>query len=201
MVGTGHFLTAVLVAAALACGSSESRAPLAGGMPFAPVSAADAAARSGSYELEGVTVQAESGLQREIQGNLQLTVREDGRYQVAFELDTTAPDLPGNVPVQVRGSGQGFVVGGILTGTTEEWMTLEPPPGGLDAVDLTAELPARAGRKIVSTSQASFDAQGVIRIVLQNQSGRGEYEPSVTVLAGRRAGSPPAVAAPPPAHD
>jgi hypothetical protein len=141
---------------------------------------------SGRYAVEGVTVQATTGRQREIEGTLDLRV--DGvRYGVDFELFTTAPDLEGRVPVRVVGDGSGFVVGETFTGTTEEWMTLLPPDGGLEALDLGADLPARAGRKIVSASRGSFDDDGSFEIVLQNYAAPGErYEASMTVLHGRR---------------
>ena len=141
---------------------------------------------SGTYTVKGVTVQAVSGRQREISGTLGLRI-EQGRYDVEFELETTAPDLEGNVPVQVRGGGRGLLVGNILTGTTEQWMTLVPPPGGLEAIDLTAALPEQAGHKIVSASRASFDDDGAFEIVIENYPAPGEqYEPSMTVLTGHR---------------
>jgi hypothetical protein len=142
---------------------------------------------SGSYAVHGITVQALSGTQREIDGTLALDV-EGLHYQVSFELATTAPDLDGNVPVRVVGDGRGFVVGEVLTGTTEEWMTLVPPEGGLEEVELAGQqLPKRAGRKLASTSHASFNEDGSFEIVLQNYPGPGEdYEPSMTVLTGRR---------------
>ena len=142
---------------------------------------------SGDYAVHGITVQALSGVQREIDGTLALDV-EDVRYEVRFELATSAPDLAGNVPVRVVGDGRGFLVGEILTGTTEEWMTLAPPEGGLEEVELAGvELPKKAGRKIVSTSHASFGEDGSFEIILQNYPGPGEdYEPSMTVLTGHR---------------
>jgi hypothetical protein len=88
--------------------------------PRAPVEAPPPAlvaaneARSGSYEVSGVTVQATSGEQREISGPLKLDV-EGERYEVEFDLETTAPDLEGQVPVSVKGSGRGFIVGGVFT--------------------------------------------------------------------------------------
>lgn len=185
----------VLLAVA-ACGSGEDAAPVDAAPP---VASASERAVSGTYQVEGVTVQALSGQQREISGTLHLEVAA-GRYDVDFELQTMAPDFEEPVPVQVRGSGRGFVVGKVLTGTTEEWMTLVPPPGGLGEVELRGvQLPARAGRKIVSTSQASFDGNGTFHIVLQNYPGPGErYEPSMTVLEGQRSGDlPPAEARPP----
>jgi hypothetical protein len=150
-----------------------------------PPTGVDAEAVSGTYEVQGVTVQALTGRQRSIQGTLELDV--DGpRYEVSFELDTTAPDLADPTPVHVRGNGRGFVVGGILTGTNEAWMTLEVPveeAGG-------RTVPSGTGRKIVSSSQGSFDENGVFQVVLQNDAGADRnYHPSVTVLAGHRVDS------------
>jgi hypothetical protein len=174
-----------------ACGPGGGTPPVEAAPP---PSAIDASAVSGRYEVRGVTVQAQSGRQREIAGTLELEVT-DLRYEVRFDLGTTAPDLPGSVPVGVRGSGRGIVVGDILAGTTEEWMALVPPEGGLDAVALRGTaLPRRAGRKIVSASRASFESDGSFEIVLQNYPAPGEdYEASMTVLAGTRidaAGAP-----------
>lgn len=169
--------TALLLLAALGC---TPDAPPVGAPP--PPSGVDAEAVSGTYDVHGVTVQALTGRQREIGGSVELDV-ERGRYEVSFELETTDPDSAQRVPVRVRGSGRGFVVGGIFTGTTEEWMALDVP---MDEATSVA-LPTNAGRKIVSSSQASFDADGAFQIVLQNYAGAGEgYHPSVTVLSGRR---------------
>lgn len=180
--------------AAAACGPSgreETPIDVAARGPAAP--SLDAGAHSGRYEVRGVTVQALSGLQREISGTLDLDLQGD-RYEVRFELGTTAPDSEEEVPVRIRGTGHGLVVGKIFTGTTEEWMTLTPPPGGLDRVPLRGvELPSRAGRKLVSTSRGSFDDGGSFHVLLENYPGPGEhYEPSMTVLEARRAGAPPA---------
>lgn len=172
---------------ALALGCGDAGAPKAGPVSAPPPSSIDAATVSGRYAVRGITVQALSGQQREIDGTLELEAG-GARYQVSFELDTTAPDLPGAVPVRVVGSGRGFLVGDVLTGTTEEWMTLVPPEGGLEALVLEdVTLPAKAGRKIVSTSRASFGEDGSFEIVLENYPAAGaDYEPSMTVLTGHR---------------
>lgn len=168
---------------ALGCGDGGPTAAVS----TPPPTTIDGSAISGTYAVRGITVQATSGRQREIDGTLDLDA-SDVRYSVRFELETTAPDLEGNVPVRVVGTGTGFLVGDVLTGTTEEWMTLVPPEGGLGEVEIgDAALPTNAGRKIVSTSRASFDEDGAFEIVLQNYPAAGEdYEPSMTVLAGRR---------------
>jgi hypothetical protein len=169
------------------CGDPPPASP-AVSAPAPPSAAAlRARAASGIYAVSGVTVQAQTGRQREISGQLELRVEGD-RYEVNFELSTTAPDATGEVPVVVRGSGRGFVVGGVLTGTTEDWMTLATDAETLADVDLDVTLPANAGLKIVSSSQASVDAEGGLEIVLQNQPPPDgpPYDPSVTVLAGQR---------------
>lgn len=184
--------TAFAVVAAFglcACGApdgGDARVPAVGAAP--PSSIGDDV--SGSYAVQGVTVQAVSGRQREISGTMVLGISGES-YDVSFELHTTAPDLDGNVPVQVLGEGRGLFVGDVLTGTTEEWMTLEPPPGGLATLDLSAELPERAGRRIVSATRGSFDEDGAFEIVIQNYPAPGEeYEPSMTVLTGHRSDAP-----------
>ena len=172
-----------LSAFAIACGDAGPPPPVSAPLP----TSIDGPAVSGSYAVHGITVQALSGEQREIEGTLALDV-QDVRYQVSFELATTAPDLPGEVPVRVAGNGRGFLVGEVLTGTTEEWMTLVPPEGGLEEVVLAdVELPEKAGRKLVSSSHASFNEDGSFEIILQNYPGAGEdYDPSMTVLTGQR---------------
>jgi hypothetical protein len=201
-------LATLPVFGALACGPSEveqgappAEAPLqapvaavpAGEAPLAEASAeAGAAVVSGIYEVRGVTVQAANGRQREISGTLELSV-EGERYETTFDLGTTAPDLEG-VPVKVTGSGRGFIVGGTLTGTTEEEMAIDPARGA----EPTAEL-ATEGLKIVSSSQAHFDDEGALHIHLQNEASEGaSYSPSVTVLVGRRVGALTGGAGPPP---
>lgn len=138
---------------------------------------------SGTYVVEGVTVQALTGRQRPIDGTLELAVRGD-RYEVSFELDTTAPDRDEPLAVRVRGTGRGFVVGDVLTGTTEEWMSLAIAPEDSAGV----VLPDAAGIEIVSSSQGSFEPDGSFQVMLQNEPRPGQdYVPSVTVLHGRRA--------------
>jgi hypothetical protein len=181
----------ILSAVVLACG--DPGPPPAVSAP--PPTSIDGGLVSGSYAVHGITVQALSGTQREIDGTLALDV-QDVRYEVNFELATTAPDLPGDVPVRLVGDGRGFLVGDVLTGTTEEWMSLVPPDGGLEEIALAdVNLPEKAGRKLVSTSHASFRDDGSFHIVLQNYPGPGEdYEPSMTVLTGKRVADAPPVA-------
>jgi hypothetical protein len=159
---------ALAAAGLLACGSSEGD-----GLASSP---AAGSTLSGVYELEGVTAQAANGRQRPISGRLQLHVDGD-RYQVDFVLDTTDPASTSGAPVQVRGAGNGFLVGGVFTGTTEERVTT---PG---AAAPDPEL------RVVSTSEARIDAAGQLHVELQNWPGEGQvYSPSVTVLQGRRVG-------------
>jgi hypothetical protein len=169
------------------CGPSASELADVAAQPPPSVEALRARASAGSYAVRGVTVQARTGSQREIAGDLALRIDGD-RYEVDFELSTTAPDLEGNVPVVIRGTGRGFLVGGLFTGTTEEWMHLQTDATTLAEVDLGATLPARAGIKIVSSSQGRVSPEGVLQIVLQNEPAPGgaRYVPSVTTLEGRR---------------
>ena len=185
--------------ATFACGPSGREETPTG--DAAPAAAAEQA-RSGSYEVEGLTVQALTGRHRQISGQLRLEVKGE-RYEVDFDLRTMAPDFEEEVPVRIRGTGRGLIIGKVFTGTTEEWMALVPPPGGLEKVELRdAKLPGKAGRKIVSTSQASFDETGAFHIVLQNYPGPDErYEPSMTVLEGRRTDALRQAGASPPAED
>lgn len=182
---------AVLAVCAAACGPSSGSAPSVDAAP-PPHALLDGALVSGRYAVEGITVQAVSGRQREISGTMQLDV-DGALYEVSFDLETTAPVSTGPVPVIVRGTGRGFVVGETLVGTTQERMTLVPPDGGLDALDLRAELPVGAGIEIVSRSRASFEDDGRFEIVLDNYPAKDpRYEPSMTVLSGRLAKASPA---------
>jgi hypothetical protein len=157
----------------IGCGSSERAASRPAG-----------ASLSGVYAVDGITVQAAHGRQRSIAGDLELRVEGD-RYQVEFRLDTTSPSEEESAeeaqPVQVIGKGNGFLVGGIFTGTTEETLA-----GAGAAPEL----------RIVSTSQARIDAAGILHVELQNWPGEGQtYSPSVTVLQGERVGDLGQVAA------
>jgi len=175
------FALAIVSSLALLACERESPPDVAAAPP-APVAPLDPA-RSGTYAVQGVTVQALTGSQRKIGGTLELEVRGD-RYEVSFDLDTTSPGHDEGVPVHVRGTGRGFMVGDVLTGTTEEWMSLAVPPEESAGI----VLPDAAGIAIVSTSQASFDTDGSVQVLLQNDPRPGQdYVPSVTVLAGRRA--------------
>lgn len=155
----------VAVGALGACGSSDERSGEPG-----------ASAISGVYELDGVTVQAAHGRQRPVTGQLELRVDGD-RYEVDFHLETTDPSEGSDAPVRVSGSGRGFIVGGVFTGTTEESVSGEGAPAAVE------------GLQVVSTSQARIDADGLLHVELQNWPGEGQrYSPSVTVLEGHRVG-------------
>jgi hypothetical protein len=103
---------------------------------------------------------------------------------VSFDLETTDPGVGEPAPVRVRGTGRGFVVGDLLTGTTEEWMALAVPMEESRSV----ELPRNAGIRIVSSSQGSFEPDGSFHVLLQNQPGPGTRP------------APPRSRAPPLAH-
>ena len=151
----------------------------------------DSREASGTYEVSGVTVQANNGRLREISGTIWLRV--DGpRYAVEFNLDTTVPDS--EKPAQVTGTGSGMIVGGVFTGATAEEISGTNPE--------TGEPLETGGLKIVSTSRAHFDESGVFEIQLQNAPAEGQdYSPSITGLSGRRTGPLPDVAAPFPVAD
>jgi len=174
---------------ALACSREEGRQGTEIPPLTAPPSAelgADFAPASGIYEVAGLTVEATSGQQRAIEGTIELDVK-GAQYEVRFEFATTAPDFEEPVPVRIRGSGNGLIVGKLFTGTTEEWMSLAAPPDALGALD-EVKLPAQVGWRMHSASQASFDADGALHVLLQNYPAPGQhYRPTMTVLAGRRA--------------
>ena len=153
----------------------------------------DSRTASGTYDVSGVTVQAASGVQREVSGTIWLRV-EGVHYAVEFKLDTTAPESEDPAPVQVTGIGNGVIVAGIYTGTTAEQISGTDPETG-EPVDA-------ARLKIVSTSRAHFDEAGLFRIHLENSPYEGQhYSPSMTGLSGRRIASLPEAAAPFPAPD
>ncbi len=154
----------------------------------------DSRSASGVYQVNGLTVQAANGRQREIAGTIWLRV-DAGRYAVEFDLGTTMPGFEDPVPVQVTGVGSGMIVGGVFTGTTVEQIKGINPETG-DPLDVAA-------LEIVSTSRAHFDESGFFEVYLQNSPREGqEYSPSVTVLSGRRIeASLPDVAAPFPSPD
>ena len=105
------FVVSVILLAVIGCVPDDStKQPVAA----PPPTGVDAEAVSGTYEVEGVTVRALTGQQREIKGTMRLDV-EGPRYEVSFNLGTISPDFGEPTPVRVRGTGRGFVVGGIFT--------------------------------------------------------------------------------------
>jgi hypothetical protein len=162
-----------LAAALLACEARETeQLDDAASTARAPEESLDA--RSGTYQVRGVTVQASHGQLREISGTVLLSVEGD-RYDARFELVTSDPVRGEAVPVEVRGEGKGFVIGSTLTGVT--WQEVAVSGEGAPAV------------KIVSVSVGRFEDDGRLHVELQNHPAPDQaYSPTVTVLEGTLVG-------------
>ncbi len=176
-----------------ACGSETDPA-----VPTPEPGAADAI--SGLYKVTGVTVEQESGDEREIAGTVILAQQGD-RYTVTFDLTTQFPTPSGPVQSDVIGQGEGSVDGEILEGTAETQIVAASVPG----VDSKfAFIPRQVSARIVSTTVSRVYADGSVSIEIESQPVEGQqYAATRTSLKGERiatraAGALPEVAAPPP---
>ena len=74
------------------------------------VAAAAPALISGTWRVEGVTVEKASGKTRQISGTI-ILVDEGGTFRSTFDLDTTLPTEGGPTHADVIGEGEGQNVG------------------------------------------------------------------------------------------
>ncbi len=165
------------------CGSETETASA----PESPVVATspvlDPSAMWGSYEVEGTTVEVESGRSRRIQGTVILSGEGSG-YSAKFSLKTTYPTPDGPLPAEVIGTGSGDVKNGKLRGTAQTQLVMATVPG----VDTGfGFVPTFVGPRIVSSSVGSITADGMLTIEVENEAAPGvEYPPTRTTLKGKR---------------
>jgi hypothetical protein len=150
---------------------------------MAPEAAAEADAFSGTYDVEGLTVDQRSGDTRRISGHVVLT-REDDHWKAAAELETQYPTHGGPMRTDVIGTGEGRRESDGLAGTARTQLVIQTVPG----VDTNfAFVPRRVGPRIVSTWTARLQKDGTLLVELVNEPAEGEhYSPTHTTLHGTR---------------
>jgi hypothetical protein len=152
-----------------------------------PASAAGAAAEadpfSGTYDVDGLTVDQRSGDTRRISGHVVLT-RDGEIWRAAAELETQYPTPGGPLRTDVIGTGEGHREGAGLAGTARTQLVIQTVPG----VDTDfAFVPRKVGPRIVSTWTAQLRKDGTLLVELVNSPAEGEhYAPTRTTLHGTR---------------
>jgi hypothetical protein len=181
-------LVFAIVLGLVACGPGpEVEAP--------PQAAQQPASIAGSYEMEGMTVEKESGAKRKISGTI-VMAQEGSQYTASFHLTTTYPTGDGPLPADVIGSSEGTIEGSKLEGSARTQLMMATVPG----VDPQfAFVPRWVGPRLVSKASGQIAADGTLTLETENEPAEGEqYPPTRTTLRGKRL---PPEATPPQAHD
>jgi hypothetical protein len=157
----------------LACGERAAE-------PSAPAEPIDV---TGSYKVDGVTTELESGARRDIGGMLILTQEGDG-YTAKFHLNTMYPTPDGIMPADVVGQGEGTIDGRALSGSAETQLIFGIVPG--EAANFPMA-PRIYGPRLVSRSSGEIDPEGNLEFVSENEAAPGEAYPATrTTLRGAR---------------
>ena len=171
---TGFLLGSSLILIS-ACQRSEV------GTTAAPDVAAAAPLLSGSWHVEGITVEKDSGRMRQISGTI-IMIEEGGKYRSTFDLDTMLPTGGGPTLADVIGEGEGTVVGRELAGTARTQVVIAGAPN----VDPGfAYVPRYVGTRIVSTTKGTLGNDGTISLSIESEPAPGEvYAATRTTLTG-----------------
>ncbi len=142
---------------------------------------------SGTYQVQGLTVDRRSGDTRRIQGHVVLT-RKNDHWIAAAELKTNFPSHGGSVSADVIGRGDGKLRGNALVGTAQTQLVIQTVPG----VDTNfGFIPRTVGPRLLSDWTARWERPGELSIELTNRAEEGEdYSPTKTTLKGRRVSMP-----------
>jgi len=136
---------------------------------------------TGTYEVEGKTVEKESGATRALSG-LVILAQEGTDYSVTFDLDTAFPGPDGPIEAQVIGRGSGKVEGETLRGTARTQI-VQAMVSGIDA--RFALLPRTYGPHFASTTAALLNEDGSITIHIDTTGEEGdEFVATHTTLTG-----------------
>ncbi len=145
------------------------------------VSAPRPATISGTWHVEGVTVEKVSGKTRQISGTIILSER-GGKYHSTFDLSTTLPTEGGPTHADVIGEGEGDVSGRTLTGTARTQIVVAGAPNVDPAF---AFVPRRVGTRIVSSTKGTLGDDGSISLEIESEPAPGEtYAATRTTLKG-----------------
>lgn len=158
---------------------------LAAGLLLPGAAAAEAAEDpwSGTYDVQGFTVDQRSGDTRRIEGHIVLT-RKNDHWIAAAELKTEFPSHGGAVHADVIGRGDGTLRGETLVGTAQTQLVMQTVPG----VDTGfGFVPREVGPRLVSDWTARWAGKGELTVEMTNRGEEGEdYSPTKTTLKGRR---------------
>ncbi|MEX2208471.1 MAG: hypothetical protein WEF50_19810 [Myxococcota bacterium] len=145
------------------------------------VAAAAPATISGTWKVEGITVEKASGTTRQISGTI-ILAEEGGAYHSTFDLSTTFPSEGGPTHADVIGEGEGTVEGRNLAGTARTQIVVAGTPN-LDPA--FAFVPRRVGTRIVSTTKGTLAEDGTISLEIESEPAPGEtYAATRTTLKG-----------------
>lgn len=162
---------------------------LAAGLLLPGVAASESAEDpwSGTYQMQGFTVDQRSGDTRRIEGHVVLTRKSD-HWIAAAELRTEFPSHGGAVRADVIGRGDGRLQGEALVGTAQTQLVMQTVPG----VDTSfGFVPREVGPRLVSDWTARWQSEGELAVEMTNRGEEGEdYSPTKTTLKGRRVAMP-----------
>jgi hypothetical protein len=148
---------------------------------------------SGTWLVEGLTVETASKKTRQISGRI-ILAEEGGKYRSTFDLDTSLPGATGPIRADVIGEGEGTVSGLTLSGTARTQVVVSAAPN----VDPGfAFVPRQIGARIVSKTTATLGEDGTITIEIESEPAAGEtYAATRTTLTGSFAPPPRTLSAP-----
>jgi hypothetical protein len=136
---------------------------------------------TGTYEVEGKTVEKESGATRPVSG-LVIVAQEGTDYTVTFDLDTAYPSADGPIEAQLIGHGAGKVEGSTLRGTARSQI-VQAMVAGIDA--RFALLPRTYSPHFTSTTAALLNEDGSITIHIDSTGEESEeFVATHTMLTG-----------------
>ncbi len=165
----------VVVGLGWACGGAEQSPDVA---------ARKTPSIAGTWQVTGTTVEKETGLSREVGG--QLILAQDGsRFTATFDLTTDYPTPEGATQAHVIGKGEGKVSGGSLEGSSEIQLVIGTVPG----VDVQfAYVPRITTKRLVNSLKGTIQDDGSIVVESENIGAEGEsdYRPTRTTLRGTR---------------
>lgn len=142
---------------------------------------------TGTYQVQGRTVDQRTGDTRLIDGHVVLT-RKGDHWVAAAELRTEFPSPGGSVRADVIGHGEGRAQGEALVGTAQTQLVMQTVPG----VDTSfGFVPRDVGPRLVSEWTARWGRGGELVVEMTNRGEEGEeYSPTKTSLKGRRVAMP-----------
>ena len=145
------------------------------------VGSAPPALISGTWRVDGVTVEKASGKTRQISGTI-ILAEEGGKFRSTFDLETTLPTEGGPTHADVIGEGEGSIDGRKIAGTSRTQIVVAGAPN----IDPSfAFVPRRVGARIVSSTKGTLADDGTISLEIESEPAPGEtYAATRTTLTG-----------------